>query len=575
MKKWLPFLFALSLSAMVGVACAGVADKSDPPGASSRQALLIANAGYADDHVPLRHPITDAHALAEELRRAGFEVVVEENLTKQAMQNAIADFTARIRPGSAALISFSGHGIQLERQNYLIPINAQIWSEADVRRDGIPMESVLADMDRAGARVKLVIIDASRANPFERRFRGFSAGLTSINVSPGTLIMYAAAPEKTANDGPGENSLLVAELLKEIRSTNKTAEQVFVSAARSLARASGGERVPWVSSMLAEDFHLTGPLVVGKPLQEGTETTSIRDPASDEQAAKVGRDCPPPAHEAWSGSLASHPSGPCATLTRDELAKLESAPGYRPVSQRATFALSSSQPAEGVSAQLSEPEIPRLIVQGSGGKRGEPVPLGVGLSGRADGAIVTVTGLVPGMTLSTGVPVGTNAWKVPAADLANTWIWHNDFVDAVDLMVELHLADATIADRQPIHIDWLAVTAAVAPQFPAVAPPPKAALAPHQVDPEEVAMLLDRAKHFIANGDLAAARLVLERAAKSKQAQAAFMLATTYDPAILRELKVYGFAADVAMARSWYEKAKEFGSAEASRRLELLANGVR
>jgi hypothetical protein len=296
----------------------------------------------------------------------------------------------------------------------------------------------------------------------------------------------------------------------------------------------------------------------------------------------------------WKGLLPIKPPYPTLVWIRDQaksqvrarfiettgprnhvLAKLESAPGYRPVNERATFALSSSQPAEGVSAQSSEPEIPRLLVQGSGAKRGEPVPLGVALYGRADGAIVTVTGLVPGMTLSTGVPVGTNAWKVPAADLANTWIWHNDFVDAVDLMVELHLADATIADRQPIHIDWLAVTAAVAPQFPAVAPPPKAALAPHQVDPEEVAMLLDRAKHFIANGDLAAARLVLERAAKSKQAQAAFMLATTYDPAILRELKVYGFAADVAMARSWYEKAKEFGSAEASRRLELLANGVR
>jgi uncharacterized caspase-like protein len=240
MKRWLPFLFALSLSAIVGVACAGVADKSDFPGASSRQALLIANAGYADDQVPLRHPMTDARALTDELRRAGFDVVVGQNLTKQAMQSAIADFTTRIRPGSAALIFFSGHGIQLERQNYLIPINAQIWSEADVRRDGIPMESVLADMDRAGARVKLVIIDASRANPFERRFRGFSAGLTSINVSQGTLIMYAAAPDKTANDGPGENGLLVAELLKEIRSADNTAREnrskPCLLAARSLAR---------------------------------------------------------------------------------------------------------------------------------------------------------------------------------------------------------------------------------------------------------------------------------------------------------------------------------------------------
>src|SRR5215208_3050559 len=97
MKKWLPGLFALPLTVVAGVACGGIAYKGDAPGASPRQALLIANAGYVDDDVPLRHPITDARALADELRRAGFDAVVGTDLSKQAMQTAIADFATRIK----------------------------------------------------------------------------------------------------------------------------------------------------------------------------------------------------------------------------------------------------------------------------------------------------------------------------------------------------------------------------------------------------------------------------------------------------------------------------------------------
>jgi TPR repeat protein len=97
----------------------------------------------------------------------------------------------------------------------------------------------------------------------------------------------------------------------------------------------------------------------------------------------------------------------------------------------------------------------------------------------------------------------------------------------------------------------------------------------YQPDREQVAILIKRGKGFIANRDPASARVVLQRAAESKDAEAALMLAATYDPVVLRELKIYGLAADVSMARIWYEKAKEFGSEEASRRLETLASATR
>jgi TPR repeat protein len=99
--------------------------------------------------------------------------------------------------------------------------------------------------------------------------------------------------------------------------------------------------------------------------------------------------------------------------------------------------------------------------------------------------------------------------------------------------------------------------------------------AKRQLDREEITVFLKIGKHLIASGDIAAARLTLKRAADAGDAEAALALASTYDPYVLRELKVYGFPADAAMARAWYEKAKDLGSAVAPRRLEMLARGAR
>jgi Caspase domain len=221
---------------------------------ASKVALLIANAKYPDANAPLNHPVKDAQALADQLRRSGFDVDVQENLGKEEMTRALDSFKAKIKPGSVALVSFSGFGIQADRQSYLIPVNAQIWKETDVRRDGISIDAVLADMHERGASVKLAIVDASRRNPFERRFRAYSAGLAAIDSPQGTLLMSAAAPGKVAYDGPGDNSLLMGELLKEIVLPGQSAEAVFNHTRLGVSRASNGEQVPLVSSSLVSNF---------------------------------------------------------------------------------------------------------------------------------------------------------------------------------------------------------------------------------------------------------------------------------------------------------------------------------
>ena len=274
------------------------------------------------------------------------------------------------------------------------------------------------------------------------------------------------------------------------------------------------------------------------------------------------------------------------------------------------LASTASRSAPTVLARRTEPLIPRLVPT-SRGTAGDPAPLGVTLQGGADGGVVLVSGLVAGMMLSTGNPVGANAWEVPVSDLDNTWILPpNDFVGVVELVAELHLADGTIAHRGPIRLEWVGASPAVAAQDPtpapvvdapaavaaistaasvAAAPVAPAVQSSHQVDPaqrpaavpaaqqrqfdeSEVASLIQRGKELMVNGDLAGARLVLRRAAQSNNAEAALTLAATYDPSVLRELKVHGVSGDVALARAWYQKAVELGSAEAPRRLETLAH---
>jgi uncharacterized caspase-like protein len=224
---------------------------------SSRIALIVGNADYPDANEPLAHPVTDGRAMAAELRARGFDVDLVHNAGREDMQRAVERFKARIRPGVTAMLFYSGFGVQVDRQSYMIPVDAQIWKEADVRRDGASIDALLAAMNERGAAIKLVVLDASRRNPFERRFRSYSNGLAAIDAPQGTLIISSATPGKVAYDAKGENSLVVAELLRSINAPGITAEAMFNRARVNISRSTKGEQVPSVSSSLVEDFALS------------------------------------------------------------------------------------------------------------------------------------------------------------------------------------------------------------------------------------------------------------------------------------------------------------------------------
>jgi uncharacterized caspase-like protein len=223
---------------------------------STRIALVIGNADYPDANEPLAHPLTDSRAMADELRARGFDVDLLHNAGKEEMQRAAERFKARIRPGTVAMLFYSGFGVQVDRQSYMIPVNAQIWKEPDVRRDGVSIDALLAGMNERGAAIKLVVLDASRRNPFERRFRSYSNGLAAIDAPQGSLIISSATPGKVAYDAKGENSLVVGELLRGINAPGITAEATFNRARVNISRLTKGEQVPSVSSSLVEDFGL-------------------------------------------------------------------------------------------------------------------------------------------------------------------------------------------------------------------------------------------------------------------------------------------------------------------------------
>jgi len=232
-------------------------EQSDATKKTSRLALIIGNGNYPDAAAPLSQPINDAHDLASILRGNGFDVDVVEDATRDDMHRAVGRLQGKIRPDSVVLLFFGGYGVQVGRESFMIPVDAAIWKEADVRRDGLSVEQVLDAMKEKGAKAKLVVLDASRRNPYERRFRSFSHGLAPISPPENALILTSATPGKVADDSRAPNSVLIAELLHNL-DAQATAEAAFNKTRVAISRASDGEQVPSVSSSLLEDIRVGG-----------------------------------------------------------------------------------------------------------------------------------------------------------------------------------------------------------------------------------------------------------------------------------------------------------------------------
>jgi hypothetical protein len=234
---------------------------------------------------------------------------------------------------------------------------------------------------------------------------------------------------------------------------------------------------------------------------------------------------------------------------------------------------------------------PRLLVlRASPHSTDEAIPLGLSLAGASAGAALVLTGLPVGWTISSGLRQGADNWLLSTSEVSGAAIRPPlDFVGAIDLGVELRLADGTVTDRLSLRLTWVdaptTTTVIAAPQKAAAsagtgsagtAPPettkPQARSAPlRHLDRDEIANLRKRGEEFMAAGNVGLARLDLQHAAEAGDAQAAFALATTYDPILLETRKMIGVVPDIAMARAWYEKAKDLGLTDAADAPAMIA----
>jgi hypothetical protein len=311
-RRLAPAFVAAICSLALASPAAAQAPREEP-----RLALVIGNSAYRE--APLRNPVNDVRAMAQRFRDLGFTVIAHENATKRTMEAAILEFGRRLAEGGVGAFYYAGHGLQVRGRNYLVPVDAEIEDEASTRVAAVDVELLLEQMAEAKNRVNLVILDACRNNPFERRMRGGARGLAAVDAARGTLVAYATAPGSVAADGDGQNGLYTEELLTAMSQPGLKIEEVFKRVRINVSRRSKGAQTPWESSSL------TGDLVVNPAASAATSAVAAITPAGSAPApdreglfwASIKDSSDPAGFEAY---LKQYPQGTFAPLARQRLA---------------------------------------------------------------------------------------------------------------------------------------------------------------------------------------------------------------------------------------------------------------
>ena len=220
-----------------------------------RIALVVGNASYLQ--APLDNPANDASDMASTLQNLGFKVISAIDVNQQQLEESINRFGRQLTPQSVALFYYAGHAIQVNGENYLVPINSGIQKQSDVRFKAVNVGMVLEEMGQAENSLNIVILDACRNNPLPRSFRSSSRGLAKIDGPTGTLIAYATSPGSVASDGEGRNGIYTKHLLKNITTSGLPVEQVFKKVLQGVKQDTNSGQVPWLSSSFSGDFYFT------------------------------------------------------------------------------------------------------------------------------------------------------------------------------------------------------------------------------------------------------------------------------------------------------------------------------
>jgi len=269
---------------MASAALAYIVASSVYAWAENRVALVIGNSAYTNIS-PLINPKNDAALMAQTLKEVGFEVVLATDADRIALGRAIRKFGKTLRASgkdAIGLLFYAGHGVQARGANYLVPVGAQIEDHADLSLEAVSVSDILAQMESAGNRLNLVILDACRNNPFKGKFRNSNRGLARVEAASGSMVAFAAAPGQVALDGSGTNSPYTSALAAAIKQPGLTVEQVFKRVRVEVESRTGGTQTPWEESSLRGDFYFVNPprsqnLAQGDDTVELTYWNSVKD----------------------------------------------------------------------------------------------------------------------------------------------------------------------------------------------------------------------------------------------------------------------------------------------------------
>lgn len=298
--------FCRGLVRGVGLAVVGVLLTLTAASAERRVALVLGNSQY--QHAPaLANPVRDAKAVSERLQQLGFEVVSGFDLTKMQTQETIAQFARQVRGADIALFFYAGHGLQVARNNYLLPVDAALEDETSLDFEAVQVDFILRQMSRETS-VRLVFLDACRDNPLAEvlaKSGGASttgSGLAEIRIEnggEGTLIAFAASPNQVAYDGSGEHSPFSSALLTHIGEANVSITEAMNRVTGDVFKATAGKQRPWINVSLTTEVvlhkvDLNAPLIVGEAAPPSNQagsgarnTSGAADPSGSNDDAQI------------------------------------------------------------------------------------------------------------------------------------------------------------------------------------------------------------------------------------------------------------------------------------------------
>ena len=309
----------------------------------SRLALVIGNSTYGA--APLSNPANDARAIGTLLTQAGFSVDSHLDATRNGMLAAIERFGAAVKRSETRLVVFyyAGHGAQLDWRNYLLPVDAVVQKQDDLKQRCVDLGLLLGQFSAAKDKTFVVILDACRNNPFGSVYRPEQKGLSQFDAPVGSLLAYATAPGNVASDGNGQNGLYTENLVRELGRRDTRIEDALKRVRLNVRLASHGEQIPWETTSLESDVFIfkEGQRQLTEAELEQLVEADVSEWTRIKSSKKV---------DDWVGYLRTFPNGRFAEIAQMRLARLlagSEKPTTADVSSVAPVAATSATPASG------------------------------------------------------------------------------------------------------------------------------------------------------------------------------------------------------------------------------------